>query len=247
MGYYAKLPMTLSRQNVSFVNWREFKSMVPRRGLTSFTPINHWTGSYFNVTKQGKIIVKTSLASVPFMDEFYLESPLIEEAASQIKKDSELISEVSKQAGQSVTETYMGALIDNLNFAMLSKTLPKENLVEQSAFVVWRNGLIQGKDLRVVLVQPFIFGINFGWMFDRTVVHFGIDRIQSRFEHYLPFIGPQMRKFLEHADIIDFFPQNFMLTPDLRLLYLDYQPITNKENADINANAMNKLVSSWGY
>jgi len=247
MGYYAGLPSALSRQNVSFVNGRAFKSVVPRRGLTSFTPLGHWTGSYFDVTKRGGIIVKTSLASVPFMDEFYRESPLIEEAASQIKEDGVRITEVGKQAGQSVTEAYMRALIDNLNFAVLSKNLPKENLIEQSAFVVWRNGLIKEKYLRVVLVQPFIFGINFGWMFDRTVVHLGIDRIQSSFEHYLPFIGPQMREFLGHADIVDFFPLNFMLTRDLRLLYLDYQPITNKENAARNANAMNELVSSWGY
>lgn len=246
MNYYAGLPSSLRRQNVDFARGRSFKSMVPRRGLMSFTPLGHWTGSYFDVTKRGGTIVKTSLDSVPLMDEFYSSSPLKEEAAPYIEENSGKIAEISKQAGQSVTDAYMRALIENLNFRKLSKALPSESLIEQSAFVVWENGLIRGKDLRVVLVQPFIFGINFGWMFDRTVTHLGIDRIQRGFEHYLPFIGPQMREFLNHADIVDFFPLNFIFTRDHRLLYLDYQPITNKENAARNANAMNELVSSWG-
>ena len=222
-------------------------SMVPRRGLMSFTPLGHWTGSYFDVTKRGGAIVKTSLDSVPLMDEFYCNSPLKEEAASHIKENSEQITEISKLAGQSVTDAYMRAMIEHLNFRNLSNEIANEKLVEQSAFVVWKNGLIKGKDLRVVLVQPFIFGINFGWMFDRTVTHLGIDRIQSGFEHYLPFIGPQMRQFLGHTGIIDFFPLNFIFTQDHRLIYLDYQPITNVNNAQINAESMHKLVSSWGY
>lgn len=246
MSLYAHLPKTLRPQFVGIVNERTFRSMLPRRGFASFTPLGHWKGSYFDVIRRDPLVVKTSRSTLPFIDEFYKHSPLMAEARALVDAEAEQIKEAEKTSGQSVTEAYLRAAIDQLNFAKLSGSVPNKNLVEQSAFVVWNNG-VAGRRLNTALVQPFVFGINFGNMFDRSVTRLGIDRIQSKFEKFLPFIGPQMRELLEHRSLIDFYPLNFIFTGDHRLVYTDYQPVTDTERAFANAQSMDNLVSGWGY
>jgi len=246
MSFYAHLPNTVRPQIVGIVNERTFRSMLPRRGFASFTPFGHWQGSYFDVIRRDPLVVKTSHSSLPFIDEFYKHSPLMAEARSLVDTEAGQIKEAEKASGQSITEAYLRAAIDQLNFIKLCKSIPNENMVEQSAFVVWNNG-VAGKRLNTALVQPFVFGINFGHMFDRSVTHLGIDRIQSKFERFLPFIGTQMRVLLEHRSLMDFYPLNFIFTGDHKLVYTDYQPVTDAKRASINARSMDNLVSSWGY
>lgn len=238
--FYLGLPSACKRADVGIIGSNELKGMLARRGL-----LFHKIGCFYDVRKHGKVIVKTSVDNRALIDEHYLGTQL-RSVVEQELSERPLLDERGARVGRLITEAYMRARIDLLNYRDICREVPHANLIDQSVFVLWEADKRGVATAHEVLLQPYVFGVDFGVMIASAATFNGVNRLNRSFEKFIPQLGPQMRQFLGSGSV-DFFPNNFIFTRDLKLVYIDYQPILNKENADYNANCMDQMVSSWGF
>lgn len=204
----------------------------------------HQRGCYFDVRKHGQLAVKQSLDNLPILDVCYQNSSLKSEAEKLVDRSPDF-KLLSARFGQSFMDYLIRAHIDWIHYRCICNGLPSDHLAQESIFVTWGQNRSGNFIFHEIIVQPFIEGVNLGHMIDYPSTLTGKNELLPKYRHLKPAIGSQMIPLLG-LDLIDFFPMNFIVTPNQRVVYIDTQPLTDEIRAGINRDAMARLINSWG-
>ena len=242
MPFFAELQMS-STESISIMRMDRFLSALPARGIVNQICPRREFGTYYKVTKHNNLAFKLSRDHVNFLEDEYLKHPLLTSARQSLYTKMDIISSTGRESGVSILDACIRAQMDHTSYLELTRSIDNRNLVKQSTYVVWGHPKKGIPFIKEIVIQPYVNGINFLDMHKRTRNY----ELSDRYAKYIPFLGPQLRMFLEHKDIVDFLPRNFIYnTKRNKLVYIDYQP-KFMPPYDIEAEMTEHLVKSWGY
>lgn len=240
-NFYKILPSNLSWSGIRLMPREELKRLLPRASFF-FRPF----GSFYQVRLHNDVVIKTSRDEVLFLSDPYERTSLLEKARGMpVEPAVQLLRVGFPGFHKDILDVYLRAKADLLSYGQLCENIPKEHLVQQSIAITWRSWRKTILGLNEILIQPFVPGPTLSDMLPSFPRINGPD-LKRRYKHLTPEIGPQLRYFSGSA-IVDLNMPNFILSPEGKFVYIDYQPILESEGLERNKSYIDRMLKKWGY